>query len=527
MRHGSRIAFLPSHRQSLIALLLLFAAAAILLLNAHPAFAQANGGAGSFSCSNGKASGTLYDSGSSCPTTLEFDHLFSFLVCNMEQLSSNLLGNMFCGVVTSLTPAVSAVLTMAVIIFGLGFTIGVIPATGRDAQMFLIKIAFVWAFATQSDFLIGIGYAFFMNGIRDGVAIALSGYHSTAGSTTGSAVYAEMDEFLAKFIHYATDYMGFTSSQSDPNADCKNAVFVVLAIMAVAFPPIFLTALVLIARMAMTFVRAVFGYVYAIIGIAFLLTLAPFFLSFFLFHQTKPFFDKWIGYLSSFALQIIILFAFLSFILSINVSSITENFSSIIVKQTKTVEHVAFRAPWEYCTLCDFDVINDGPNNLGKTKLQCKSNGSTLDLFTASGPSTQQAGVSKDQQGALLKFAGGSLLTLLVLAYVVEALLNNVTTIAQTLAAGMGAYAAPLVGGGRSSRTTIGLPGEGIINDFGTGFERGFGRSSNSITGTAAGFADGVKRAVMGEEQGEAGAEAGIRNRFVDWLADPNQLGDR
>ena len=68
-----------------------------LLLTASDAFAQSAGSVGTFSCSGSQAQGSLYTVGASCPTKLEFDHLFSFLVCNMEELSTNLMGNMFCG----------------------------------------------------------------------------------------------------------------------------------------------------------------------------------------------------------------------------------------------------------------------------------------------------------------------------------------------------------------------------------------------------------------------------------------------
>src|SRR5690606_29030122 len=108
-----------------------------LFLGANHAFAQADGVAGNFSCMGGQAMGTLYSPGFSCPTTLEFDNLFSFLVCNMEELSSNLLGHMFCGMTYMLEPAVTAAVTLAAIFFGIGFTIGVIPATAREFQAFL------------------------------------------------------------------------------------------------------------------------------------------------------------------------------------------------------------------------------------------------------------------------------------------------------------------------------------------------------------------------------------------------------
>ena len=567
--------------------LITLAFAVALLVTAHPAFAQANGSAGSFSCTDGHASGSLYSSGLSCPTTMGFDNIFSFVVCNMEQLSSNLMGNMFCGMIASLTPAVSAVLVLATVFFGIAFTIGMVPATAREFQMFLIKVSFVWAFATQSDYLIGIGYAFFINGIRDGIAIALTNAQSALDPTaaaappSGSAVYAQLDGVIASFMHYATDYLGVNPKDpinpADPNAGCKNALFAVMAIMAVAFPPVFYLCLALIGKLAMTFLRAIYGYIYALVGIAFLMTLAPFFLSFFLFRQTRPFFDKWIGYLASFALQIIILFAFLSFVLSINVNSVTGSLTSLIIRAQETKETSSFRAPWDYCTLCIFQqvdmsgtpVVNSQAQNfLGTGKLQCiKFNEDVnqdghidaggepkpIGPMTAVTPNDTMTAAQKAQataaqqalaktKSSLLTFMSAGLLSLVILAYVVDGLLVYVASLAQTLASGLGGYSAPQLGGGRnaSGRPTMSIPFEGNINDFSEGFERGFnqrdaeGNRRNSITSVTTAFKYGASNLVQGRdyskdadhEKNAPQGQGGIANRLAAWFIDPTKMRD-
>ena len=111
-----------------------------LVLMIDPAFAQSQGDMGSFQCVNGHSSGTLYDAGENCPTTLKFNNVFSFLVCNFERLTSNILGSMICGMVYDLTPAFLALVTMAVLFQGITFTLGMNPrASARDLQIFLIK----------------------------------------------------------------------------------------------------------------------------------------------------------------------------------------------------------------------------------------------------------------------------------------------------------------------------------------------------------------------------------------------------
>ena len=506
-----------------------FVCALGFVLLAHDASAQASGYTGHFVCIDNRAYGTLYTVNPSCPTTLGFDHIFSFLVCNMESLSSNLLGQMFCGMVFALTPAVSAVLVLSTIFFGIGFTIGVIPATAREFQVFLLKVATIWIFATQADYLIGIGYKLLVDGMRDGVDLVLGNFGVTPTTIT---VYNKMDLFTDSMVQFAARYVGIDKTKGGDV--CKDAIFAALAVMAVAFPPFGFLAVTLLIRVAVTFFRAVFGYIYAMIGIAFLLTLAPFFLSFYLFRQTRQYFEKWLGYMVSFSLQIVIMFAFLAFILSINTSRITGSYSNLVMQDQTTKEGGSFRAPWEYCTLCDFMAVDDSgrpiPENqyaqfIGKGTLVCKTNPPTpIKWDTTLSP-------DKGRMNTLLKFTSAGLFSLLILAYILEGLLTNVAYMAQTLAAGMsGGMYAPQLGGGTNpyGRQSVRSPFDGAIDDFESGFGKGFAGESNSISGMASGVAGGMRKMITGKDSATSTTSAGgFGNRFVDWLTDPANMGTK
>ncbi len=521
-----------------IGTLLLFIACLLMI---DPAFAQSTASTASsaFTCSGGKASGALYDTTMSCPTTLKIDNIFSFLVCNMEHLASNLMGQMFCGIVAQLLPAVMAMLTLAVLFFGVGFTIGVIPATARDFQMFLLKMALVFVFATKSEYLIGIGYNLLITGMREGTAIALSSMYSKVGGNgtsalpaafqpnvaNGYAVYYYLDHFLGTAMHFATDYIGMDGTT---NA-CKNAVFAVMALMAVAFPPVFYIGVMIIFRVALTFLRAVFGYIYAIVGIVFLLTCAPFFLTFALFNVTRNFFDRWLGYLVSFSLQVVILFAFLGFVLSINVSNVSKGVTNIIMFDQKTYETTTMRLPWHYCTICDFEVVGPdgnvyddssgqgyGVNMISSGALRCKTPKTALNMATAVAPPSNTTtantalGAAKTQsvQRALLKFATGGLLSLLVLAYVLEYILSYVPALALLLAGGLNATYSPQLGGPdpMGQKLAVDMPGGKLIDTFEQGFTDGYaseGIGRTSIVSTATGLKTGFRRAILGGGGGD------------------------
>lgn len=535
----------------------LFLVVLAYLLMIDPAFAQSyaykvsGSGLSYFYCSGGEAHGSLYDSNLPCPSTLQLNNLFSFLVCNMERLSGNILGQMYCALIVQLVPAVMAMLTLAVMFFGMGFTIGIIPATARDFQLFLLKCCFVFAFATQSDLIIGLGYNLLITTLREGTAIGVSTmFREAPGSVTGLDVYRYLDNFLGQTIRFATDYIGADASRGEN--PCKNAIFAVMAVMAVAFPPITFIGMMIIFRVSLTFLRAVFGYLYSLVGITFLLTLSPIFLSFYLFKQTRNFFDKWIGYLVSFTLQMVILFAFLGFILSIDVKHISGSITGIIIPAQENLETGTMRMPWEYCTLCDFKVIDKDGNDItdfqssgtsastsiAEGRLVCKADPPEPILITTAVAAPPQGGkgaspspgVADDVRNALLKFAAFGLLSLLVLAYLVEYMLTYASALASHLAGGLGGTYAPQLGGGATmmgQKLSMEMPGGELANTFERGFIDGFqrGSSATSIGGMAEGTSKAFQRLVLGGQGLEIDPQTGQPRDYGSGAQDQGMVG--
>lgn len=537
-----------------------------LLLYAQGAWALADDiSIGNFSCSGGTASGQLLISGASCPTTLEFDHLFSFLICNFEQLTSNLMGHMFCGMVTDLTPAVWAAVSLAIAVFGVSFTIGLVPATGQEAMMFIVKLAFITAFATNADYLIGTGYTFLVTAMREGSTIMLTTMNSS-GINSGTDLYAEVDKMFSTFVNFATDAV----SAEKPADYCKNAVFAVIALLLVILPVAAYVSIFLIGKIIMTLFRSVFAYIYALIGITFLLVMSPFFLSFYLFKVSRSLFDKWLGYLVSFTLQVILLFAFMTFIVllvnNIKKDNVLSELTSIIIHNEETPTGSAIQAALSYCTLCDFQVVDkdsgqpieptttDASGNVvnnpefNKGKLQCKNPvtpikptfASTPDAFTGSDTSNCTPGklCKNSQVFALLTLVGYGLIPLIILVMIIDNLLGILPAVAQKLAGGLGASYAPQIGGGQSTAgPSVRLPGESYIDAASAGFTEGFSDRKNldGLSKTAEGFKQAFSGLVTGRrmdktlgdgpEINRPGAQGNIQNSFGRWLRDPSSFG--
>lgn len=524
-----------------------------------------------FSCSGGSAAGELFGLSSRCPQfltsasgSIDLEHIFSFFVCNVERITTALFGNLYCGMISALAPAIYAVATLAVLFFGIGFTTGILDFTARELLTFLMKIALFIVFTTEADYMIGIAYNFFISGAQQGITIALSGLYegssvcSEAGMAEGGGdLYCMLDNFLYTFLFDPiTSVTAAVGADVESGANpCKNALIAALGLLAIAFPPIFYMALLILAKIAMVFVRGVYGYMFAIVGLAFLMVVSPIYLTFGLFRQTRPFFDKFLGYLASFSLQMIFVFTFLAFVLSLPLSHVSSSLLSIIVYQKTTYEGNTWRFPWEYCSICDFniyqivdpadpsqDILLD-PSvkiNSAKHRLKCKEPFKALEPLALVSPQPDGSGanpVAANQalQNKLMDFAMYGLLGLLVLALVIDRLLSLIPFLAQTLAGGMGASYAPMLGGGRdaSGRGTMGreavdLPFESTIRSVGDGFHSGFTRGvpdengqytsppSNTISGMASGVTEASKALVAGTNR-----DPGMVGGLVRFLVNP------
>lgn len=533
-------------QQLLWAMFTAFGGVGLMMVLSDPAFAQAAPTSANFSCVAGKASGQLIATAASCPVKLEWTNIFSFLVCHIETMTSQIFGNIYCGVILELQPAVKAVLTLAVVTFGVGFTIGVIPATGREFMVFLLKIVFVWAFATQADYMIGYGYNFLVGGLREGTVIAISGIIPPTATGAPVNTTADVYKFLDDIFHTLISFGTATAGKDGGVADrCDNALFAALAIMAVAFPPLFMLSLLLFFKMIMVFLRACFGYMFSIVGIAFLMTLSPIFLSFSLFKQTRSWFDKYLGYLASFTLQMVIVFTFIAMMFSLAPTRIMSSFSELIVPVAETPETASWRWPWEYCTLCKFDVVeltvdpSTGAKtprvrdmqtekfNLGSDKLKCKVGASTdIKEFRA----LQTSDYNTNDVKLLMEFTGSAILSLIVLAYVLDQLLHYVPSLAWRLASGMssGVYA-PQIGGGAGQGPGISTGPLELFDTAGEGFYRGYtakvDAQGNAVSGdifssTQRGMADAGNSFLFGYETNQK-HDPGLVNSFMRFFVNP------
>lgn len=186
---------------------------------------------------------------------------------------------------------VRAVLNLYIVIFGIMFLMGMVQISAKDLVIRIIKIAFVAGLLNGQTYLFFNQYIFkiiisFTNEIIGNIA----GYNSV---TQGGIVNPFM------FLDGLMTKMFFS----------KIFVVQVLSLISFGFAGIFYFIIILtfILMIILTLFRAIAVYIMSFIGMAVLISLAPIFLTFVLFNQTKSLFDNWVKTLVRFMLEPIIL----------------------------------------------------------------------------------------------------------------------------------------------------------------------------------------------------------------------------
>ncbi len=264
---------------------------------------------------------------------------------------------------TMLSRAITALMTLAIAIYGVLAAAGMIEKVGRDTIMLILKIAFIGFFVTHVDTMYD-GYL--PTGARSGVipmmdATARAVINFTPSS--GEAAEADGTEGKTSFSQIKC-LQSMIDAQKDADAgvpgpwigiDCM-----IDSVIGIKVPPktgvpagsavkayndnlrdadqgmsrgmlyFFFSTMqtsaigLLFAIVGFIFVyglihliiKALFIYIAGYIGITFLMILAPLFIPLVLFKQTKDYFDKWLKLVINFTLQPIIVLVFISFSIS-------------------------------------------------------------------------------------------------------------------------------------------------------------------------------------------------------------------
>lgn len=261
-----------------------------------PSSAYAAGG--NLGCAGGSvAGGSLFDTTNAgfCSNEGQYlEHLFSNIICVYVRIIDGVLDKIYCGVQAGIMGSLRAALLLYIAVFGLQILTGMTQLTGGEMVQRAVKITFIWAFATDSTYGIGIGFNFFIGVMSDGIKWVINAVGIPGAGAMGAYNYID------HLIHQAI---------IGPFTAANSKVVGFFLTMTISFFPIFLMGVSFLWETAMLLVSCVVVFLLSISAVAFLIALSPIFLSFMLFQATFYLFENWLRYMMSYTLQVIVVFA--------------------------------------------------------------------------------------------------------------------------------------------------------------------------------------------------------------------------
>ena len=277
----------------------------------------------------------------------------------------------FTGFYPIVQSAIGAVMTLAVIIYGILLSYGMVEKLGRDTMVLVIKLACVVAFTTSSPMLYKM-----VTQMMDGASLAAISYTPASGSADA----AKTDFTQAKCMQLMKSQQDKSNETGGPSQqkrvvgpwlamDClldtvigikvvtatpnqnalvyfnqvldvgqngaspqgtqdaakqdnfgmsRGMLFLFFSGMQTSTVGLILgiVGFIFIWGLIMLIVKALFTYLAGYIGIALMVIVSPLFIPLILFRVTKQYFDKWVKTVISFALQPVLILAFITFSLA-------------------------------------------------------------------------------------------------------------------------------------------------------------------------------------------------------------------
>jgi type IV secretion system protein VirB6 len=219
----------------------------------------------------------------------------------------------------SFQKAVKACLILYIIIYAIGFMYGLVRVSQYDLVIRLFKMSMIfilisdrsWTFFSQ--YLIGV--------FRDGSEYLI---HIATGSS-GDSKFAFLSEPIDAIFNSANGWKIFAILATGPSGWFLAGTLIYAMIMYL-----------------LTIVEAVIAYLISLIALAILITVAPIFLIFMLFNYTKSMFDAWVKYLLNFALQPVVLFAGIMFMVQLVLINFYKIFSYEVCWNCIVPLHIKF-----------------------------------------------------------------------------------------------------------------------------------------------------------------------------------------
>lgn len=294
--------------------------------------------------------------------------LFGNVICRTEGIFAEILGLLWCSVRSAIIKPLLAILTLYVTIYGVMVTLGLVQHRFSEAIMRVVRIGLIVAIATNAEVAIGIAYKFYIAAAQTTTGMMLQAFDTTYYSdqldTIRSMGYgadpnaANPEERIYTGEHWAYNLDNAMHRIFGFIVNSSTAFIIVFFTLLIFFPLLLIVLTYLLVTLIKVFVQAVIGYLLGILGITFLFSVAPLFVCFALFRTTASWFDSWLRYLASFTIQIMIIFAFLVIMLSIDIIAFFQNVGAMMRSYSYVIQLGWIHIPIPVWSMCK--VMREG-----------------------------------------------------------------------------------------------------------------------------------------------------------------------
>jgi type IV secretory pathway VirB6-like protein len=193
-------------------------------------------------------------------------------------------------------------LTLYIILYGLMFLMGMVDATQLELVKRVVKIGIIitligedsWAFFNNHLFTL------FTNGVDELLKIATGSTAETLNASVDGVITTSTNDNTFAFVDQTLGIY------FEKNTWIKASGLIVTSYVGIIYFAMLIYGI--LVYMWVLF-QAVLGYLFALVGVAFLVSIAPIMIPFMLFKVTKSVFDEWIKALVYFAFFPVLLFA--------------------------------------------------------------------------------------------------------------------------------------------------------------------------------------------------------------------------
>jgi len=256
----------------------------------------------------------------------DFPGISNRIVKCVRTTLSNASDRFFTGFYPMISRAVTAFITLGVIVYGVMMAMGMVEKIGRDSIVLLLKIAFVAYFVQNTDML----YEWVVSAM-DSLSNSMFSFSNVSHPTAPvcmvkASIWERLDCLMDTMFGIKTSAAagapaaaGGTDATSNENLSGHGLARGMIAFFSsalVSSVPGFIIGIIgfmFMYTMLFFLVKVLFTFLMSYMALLFLMILAPIFIPLVIFKVTKQYFDNWVKLIISCALQPVIIVTFVSF----------------------------------------------------------------------------------------------------------------------------------------------------------------------------------------------------------------------